>query len=274
MKARQTRKARRTGRKSVFGFVALAALVATTAALTQAARPPADEGDVAGVRDLLQKWVDTRRQISKEKQEWALGRELVQSRLELVEGEIGVVRAKIADVESGITDLERKRAEAEAKKAALQGTSDELAATVVALEHRTLALLEQLPEPLREKLRPISQSLPTDPDTADKGKLGERYLSVVGVLNEVNKFNREIRAESEIRALPNGASVEVTTVYIGIAQAYYASANGSAAGYGVPKAKGWEWIPADEHAAEITRAIAILSKGADADFVNLPIRVQ
>ncbi len=271
MKARQTRKARRTGRKSVFGFVAL---VATTAAWTQAARPPADEGDVAGVRDLLQKWVDTRRQISKEKQEWALGRELVQSRLELVEGEIDAVRAKIGEVESGIAELERKRADAEAKRAALQGTSDELASTVVALERRTLALLEQLPEPLREKLRPISQSLPTDPDTADKGKLGERYLSVVGVLNEVNKFNREIRAESEIRALPSGASIEVTTVYIGIAQAYYASANGGAAGYGVPKAKGWEWIPADEHAAEISRAIAILSKGADADFVNLPIRVQ
>jgi hypothetical protein len=268
MKARSDRKARRT---AAFGFVALAASVA---ALVAAAKPPTDGGDVAGARDLLQKWVDTRRQISKEKQEWALGRELLQSRLDLVEGEIRTVRAKIADVETGIAELERKRSDAEASKATLQGASDELATTVVALERRTLALLEQLPEPLRQKLRPISQSLPTDPEAADKGKLGERFLTVVGLLNEVNKFNREIRVESELRSLPSGATLEVTTVYVGIAQAYYASANGDAAGFGVPKAQGWEWIPADEHAAQIGRAIAILTKGADADFVNLPIRVQ
>jgi len=252
----------------------LAIAAAALCFLTPAATPPNEGGDIDGARDLLQQWVDTSRQISKEKKDWALGKETLTSRIDLVRGEIEALRAKIADVEAGIADAETKRAELDAEKTQLVTVSDALAATITGFELRTKALLERLPEPLREKLRAISQSLPTKPEEADKGKLGERFLTVVGILNEVNKFNREIRAESEIRKLPDGSTVEVTTIYVGVGQAYYASANGKVAGYGAATATGWEWTAANDSAADIARAISILQKGADAAFVNLPIRVQ
>lgn len=267
-----------TGRIRAASFAALA--LAAACLLAPAAKPPTQAGDVDGARDLLQRWVETRRQISKEKQEWALGRELLDSRVELVSSEIAAVRAKIAEVEASIAEAEGKRAELEGKRASLQATANELAASVASLEARTRELLRRAPDALREKLRPISQSLPSDPALADKGKLGERFLTVVGILNELNKFNREVRAESEIRTLPGGATIEVTTVYVGLGQAYYSSGDGKTAGYGWPSSvgaagpEGWQWRSADEHAAEIARGIAILTKGADADFVNLPVQVQ
>ncbi len=261
----------------------LAAGAALTGALacllSPAARPPTQGGDlkgadIQGARDVLQQWVETRRQLSKEKQEWTLGRELLLSRIELIEGEIQSVRTKVEQVQASITESESKRTELEATRGTLQATADELAQSIAALEGRTRALLARLPDPLREKLRPISQSLPTDSAAADKGKLGERFLTVVGVLNEVNKFNREIRAESEIRTLPSGATLEVTTVYLGLGQAYYASADGSEVGFGMPGPEGWTWSSANEHAAEIVRGLAILTRGADAEFVNVPLQIQ
>lgn len=259
----------------------LAALaLAAVCLLAPAAKPPTESGDVDGARELLQRWVETRRQISKEKQEWALGRELLDSRIELVSSEIAAVKAKTAEVEASIAEAEGKRSELEAKRTSLMGTSTELASSVASLEARTRELLRRAPDPLREKLRPISQSLPSDPALAEKGKLGERFLTVVGILNELNKFNREVRAESELRTLPSGATIEVTTVYVGLGQAYYSSGDGKTAGYGWPSSDGaaapdgWQWRAADEHAAQIARGIAILTKGADAEFVNLPIQVQ
>ena len=257
--------------------------VATACLLSPAARPPSRGGDLQGgdlrggdiqaARDVLQQWVETRRQLSKEKQEWTLGRELLLSRIELVEGEINSVRTKIDEVQASIAESERKRTELEASRATLQTTSDDLALSIATLEERTRGLIARLPDPLREKLRPISQSLPADAATAEKGKLGERFLTVVGILNEVNKFNREVRAESEIRTLSNGSTIEVTTVYLGLGQAYYASADGKEVGFGVPAAQGWTWTAANEHAAEIVRGMAILTKGADAEFVNVPLQI-
>lgn len=263
------------------GRLAAGVALAVSAAclLSPAARPPSQGGDlkggdIQGARDVLQQWVETRRQLSKEKQEWALGRELLLSRVALVEGEIGAVRVKIEEVQASIAESERKRTELEATRATLQTTADDLAQSIAGLEERTRVLLARLPDPLREKLRPISQSLPADAAAADKGKLGERFLTVVGVLNEVNKFNREVRAESEIRTLSSGSTIEVTTVYLGLGQAYYASADGKEVGFGVPSAQGWSWTPANEHAAEISRGLAILTKGADAEFVNVPLQIQ
>ncbi len=262
-------------------LAASVALAGVTAGLllSPAARPPSHGGDlkggdIQGTRDVLQQWVETRRQLSKEKQEWTLGRELLLSRIELLEGEINSARGKIDEVQASIGESERKRTELEATRASLQATADDLAQSIAALEARTRALLARLPDPLREKLRPISQSLPADAELADRAKLGERFLTVVGVLNEVNKFNRDVRTASEIRTLSNGSTIEVTTVYIGLGQAYYASADGKEVGFGVPAEEGWKWSGANEHAAEIVRGLAILTRGADAEFVNVPIQIQ
>jgi hypothetical protein len=98
---------------------------------------------------------------------------------------------------------------------------------------------------------------------------------VIGILNEVNKFNRsEITVTSEVRKLAGGSSAEVTALYIGLGQAFYTGSNGTVAGVGHPSEDGWIWEPANDAAAEIAEAIAVLKNEKVASFIPLPVKVQ
>jgi hypothetical protein len=104
--------------------------------------------------------------------------------------------------------------------------------------------------------------------------LGERFVNVLGVLNEVSKFNGDITVRSELRPLPDGSSAEVQLLYVGLGQAYYATSDGGSAGVGRPGAEGWIWESADEHAPGIAEAIAILKNEQVPAYVPLPVRIQ
>jgi chromosome segregation ATPase len=232
-----------------------------------------DEGRVDGARATLEKWVETRRVISQERRDWELGREVLDDRIDLVTREIESFRGKISEAETSIGDADRQLAELVAERDRLKLASASLAEDVVGLEARTKELLKQLPDPIRERIRPLSQRIP---DAAEDNRLSlsERYQNIVGILNAVNKFNREITVTSEVRTLGDGASAEVSALYIGIGQGFYASANGTSAGIGMPGPEGWAWRPANEYAADISRAIAILNNEQPAEFVRLPIRIE
>ena len=232
-----------------------------------------DGNDVGKTRVLLEKWVETRRIISKEKQEFELGREMLTERIELVEREIDSMGEKISEAEKSITEADKKRGELIEENEKLKQASSSLKETVVEQEAGTRKLLKRLPDPIRERVKPLSQRFPENPDET-KLSLGERFQNIVGVLNEVNKFHREITVTSEVRELPDGTSAEVTVFYVGIGYAYYANGNGDVAGIGTTSTDKWVWKPANDDAPRITEAIAILKNEAPAAFVQLPIEIQ
>lgn len=232
-----------------------------------------DEVDIDGVRATLEKWVEVRRVLSKEKRDWALGREILDERIGVVSREIEGLRGKIGEVQGSIAQADKKRADLERENERLKAASSVLDGQVAALEARTRELLPRLPEPICERVKPLSQRLPSD-GVETNLSLAQRFENVVGILNEVTKFNREIALTSEVRTLGDGARAEVTALYVGIGQAYYASANGLAAGVGRAEGEAWTWTPANDAAAEIARAIAILKNEQVADFVRLPVRID
>ncbi|MGQ0552974.1 MAG: DUF3450 family protein [Planctomycetota bacterium] len=234
-----------------------------------------DEGRAAvdGARAALEKWVETRRIVSAERRDWALGREILSDRIALVRREIDSLRGSISEAEQSIAEADRKRAELVADNERLQQAGQSLRGTVVTLEASTRSLLQRLPDPIRERVKPLSQRLP-DEGAESKLSLGERFQNVVGILNEVNKFQREITVTSEVRTLPSGAQAEVTALYVGIGQAYYVSGDGRSAGVGRASAEGWIWSEANAAAAEIAAAIAIHKNEQVADFVQLPFQLD
>jgi hypothetical protein len=260
-----------SARRSPFG----ALLLAVTVCVLSAGAEPADEGTgaVDDTRAVLEQWVETRRLISRERRDWALKREMLAERIELVQREIASLRAKISDAEESIAEADRKRADLIEQNAKLKDTSTALRGTVVTLEAQTAALLGRLPDPIRQHVKPLSQRLPDRPEESTLS-LAERFQNVVGILNEVNKFNSEITVTTEVRPLPDGTSAEVTALYVGIGQAYYVSASGHAAGFGTASGDEWVWTPAFQEAADIARAIAILENEEVAEFVHLPVDIQ
>ncbi len=229
--------------------------------------------DVESIRATLEKWVDTRRVISQEQRDWATGREMLNERIALVKREIESARGRVKEAQATITEADTKRAELVEENEKLKLQSVELAKTVIALEQRTKELIRKLPDPIKDRVKPLSQRLPED-SAGSKLSLSVRFQNVVGILNEVNKFNREISVTSEVRALPDGTSAEVTALYVGISQGYYVSGNGKIAGIGQATDEGWVWKPANEAAPQIARAIAILKNESVAAFVMLPVEIK
>jgi len=250
------------------------AAAASVGLLCSSAVLPGQSGtDVDGARASLEKWVDTRRVISLEQRDWALGREILTSRADVLQREIDSLAAKSADLEKSIAEADRKRAELVADNDRMKQASGALAATVAGLESRTRQLLVRLPDPIRERVKPLSQRIP-DGQGETKLSLSERFQNVVGILNEVDKFTGDITLTSEVRTLGGGTSAEVAAIYLGVGQGYYASSNGLHAGIGTAGPEGWTWTPANDAAPRIARVIAILKNEQVADFVPLPMRIQ
>lgn len=232
---------------------------------------PADNIDTT--RTLIEQWVETQRAISKEKKDWTLGKEMLNERISVVEDEITSLREKIAQTQASISEADKKRAELVQENDKLKTASTTLVDIVTSLESGIQALDRRLPDPIKALIKPLSQRLPKDPNET-KLSLSQRFQNVIGILDAVNKFNREITVNSEVRTLSDGTAVEVTALYIGLGQAYYTGRNGTVAGVGRPGANGWQWESADDAADQVTAAIDILKNEKVADFVLLPVKIE
>lgn len=255
-------------------IIGTALLCLAGAAAVGAAPAPQQEDAIGDTRAALEKWVETKRLISDERRKFELGRELLTDRIDLARRRVESLREKISGARESIAAADKKRGELLERNEGLKADSLALTEAVGALEARTAALASKFPEPLRERIRPISQRLPETPKET-KLSLSERFLNIVGILNAANKFNREITQTSEVRRLGDGTTVEVSVLYLGLGQAFYASPSGDQAGVGRPGPEGeWEWIERNDAAAEIALAIKIQAGEEPAAFVQLPTRID
>ncbi|MGE4286312.1 MAG: DUF3450 family protein [Phycisphaerae bacterium] len=240
------------------------------------AAPTAAQEDITNVEQVrvsIEKWIETKGLISKEKRDFELKSEVLNQRIDLVKQEIEALQEKIKGAEKSIVEADKKREELVKENDELKKAATSLQDVLSGLEKGVLSLIKRLPEPIVQRVKPLSQRIPENVEET-KLSVSERFQNVVGILNEVEKFNREITVTSEVRVLPDGKSVEVTAVYLGIGQAFYASANGAIAGVGTASDKGWVWRPDNLSAPEISDAIAILKNEKVAAFVQLPTEIK
>ncbi|MEY3023056.1 MAG: hypothetical protein RIS86_2254 [Planctomycetota bacterium] len=267
-----------TNRHDFIATIARGSGIATIlAAIPLAAGAAQDDRDVASeieaTRDALGRWVETRKVISEERRDWALGREILEDRIALLSRELETLQGRVKDAESSVTEADRKRDELVAQNDALKASSARLSEIAAGLEARTKALVARLPDPIRERIAPLFQRLPEDGAKTELA-LSTRFQNVVGILNEINKFNRDIVLASEVRRLPDGTTAEVTAMYLGIGQGYYVGGGGKLAGIGAVGPEGWTWTPANESAEAIGLAISIMKNESPAAFVPLPVKLD
>jgi hypothetical protein len=239
----------------------------------RAAEPPA-EATPEAARSAVVKWVETQQVIAREKRDWEQAKDLLEQRIALLEQEAGGLEAKAVRAREEQADTQRKRAEMIAEDRAFAAAASGVAGSIDDLEAKTRRLLGYLPDPIRERIRPLSQRLPDGPAAAGRLSLGQRYQNVIGILNEVNKFNNDVTVTREMRSLPDGTIAEVQALYLGLGAAYYVGTGGTSAGVGRPTAEGWQWTAANDLAPQIARAIAILSNEQAPAYVPLPVEIQ
>lgn len=223
-------------------------------------------------KELISKWVETKKLISLESEEWKIEQEVLKDRIDLISSERNSLREKINETESLINQSDTKRTDLGKDNESLKKASTLLSEKINILENKLLILLPTLPQHIQEKIKPLSQRIPLN--KKNELTLSERYQNVVGIVNELNKGASEISVISEVRSLPDGESAEVQTLYLGYAHAFYCTTKGDIAGIGYPSQDGWVWKPKNEIAQEIADSIAIFKNEMVAEYITLPINMD
>lgn len=256
--------------KSILSKLRLFMAPALLAAGPLHAEPP---GSVEKSDEAMAAWLETSLLLSREKADWKALRATLEDRIALMESELAGLRQRTETArEEGARTAEEINT-LEQEKDSLLRVSNQLAQDVAALEASLRAFLVKAPGPIRERVRPLSQRLPADSANAT-ASTSERFQNVVGILNEMGKFGREISLASEIRDAGDGVQVEVTTMYLGFGQAYYVNPERGIAGVGRPGTDGWVWNMQPDIAAAVQQAIAIYRNELPAAYVRLPLEVR
>lgn len=239
-----------------------------------AAWPDARAADrLSETREMLGKWVETRQLISQTRTDWQTDKETLDQTVRLFERELATISGERAKVSTNSAQVDLERAQTLAEQQEITAALDAVKTLAPKLEEKVLALSAAFPPPLLDKISPLLKRIPSG-GAETRASVLERMQNIVGIVNEVDKFNAAVTVASEIQKNPAGAEVQVETLYLGLGQAYFVDKSGEYAGVGVPTAQGWQWTTRKELAGPIQNALAIYRNAAPAVFVSLPARIQ
>jgi hypothetical protein len=229
-------------------------------------------------RELLGKYYETQRLLAKEKADWKLGKEIMTTRIAMIEAQIEEMKAKTKEEQGKVTESDKKRDELRKEDAELEKTAEIQEEGITKLEARVHKLWPLLPDYVKTNVGGQYDRLPKPGSKKEdiKSSLSERYLNVLIVLTEVNKFHTNVTILNERRKLADGSEMEVETIYFGLAAAYFAAGEGDTAvgGKGLPGPKGWEWEEDPSMAPAIQSIISMNQGGELAEFINIPVTVR
>lgn len=230
------------------------------------------ESSYVETRSTLEKWVETRQLISRTRADWLNSKEMLQQNAQLFERELQAVREQSAKLTTNNSQIDKERREAESAKQAAEESLGRARLFASEFETQVRALVPSFPAPLQEALKPLLLRIPTDANT--KMTSAERMQVLVGILNEVDKFNSAISVFNEKQRNAKGEEMAVETVYVGLGAAYFANEAGDFAGLGSPGANGWEWQMRNDLGPSVREVIRIYRNEHPAQFVSLPAVIR
>lgn len=251
-----------------------AALLVMLVALGQGVAGAEDRSaELDSLRQTIDRYHETVRLISEEKQDWELSKRLLEDRISLVEREIEGLEQSIASTREKLAQVKDESQELEAENEALKSFVGRVTAEISGMEGRVLGLLDRLPAPFQEEVKAVSQQIPEPGEEVKKNLvLGDRYRNVLFVLKTLLEKHSEVTVRREVHEVSDGRSVMVSSMYVGLSQGYFVNEDGTLGGIGSAGPDAWRWTMADASAADIARAVSIRQGEKIADYVALPVR--
>ena len=231
--------------------------------------------EIAITQKKIDKWIETRQIISEERASWLGEKAMLETSEGILNDELAALRhaVELLSENSTMADVERESLQAEREE--IESSNEMLAVKVRILELAVQELSARFPSPLLVKVTPLLQNIPEDVSRTKKA-LGQRLLTVLGILSQADKFNGTLTLQTNARDVSGtGVQERVTTLYWGLAFAVYVDDAGKFAGMGLPGPQGWEWSTRNESASDVRRFIATYSGESDQlDFVNIPVEIR
>ena len=224
-------------------------------------------------RSTIDQWVETRQIISKESSQWEIEKGLLEKTYALLTSEVERLNLELKDLKESASASDEERSALAAEKESLRAASKVIATSISSLETSLKEIIPTLPTPLIEKIRPLIRRLPDDPKKTNLS-LGQRVQNIVGILSQADKFNSTITLTSEARGFEEGKTIQVTTLYMGLASAYYVDKSGKYAGVGVPTTDGWEWPIIKGVGPQIKQLVEIYEGAGEIQFIQVPAQIK
>lgn len=244
---------------------------AAWAAAAGADAPPA--AGLAETRALIEQWVQARQLAGRTAAEWDTEKETLQQTKILFERELTAVAEQMSRVSTNSTQADAERLKAEAEITQATNALARLTSVVTGIETKIRAVTPLLPPLLLDTVEPFLNRIPTNA-VVTKASAAERLQTVVGILNEIDKFNAAVTLANERQPDADGRLVSVDTLYFGLGAAYYVDAEGKLAGFGQPGPEGWKWTAAPEIGPAVQDAQAMYRNNKQAAFVGLPATLR
>lgn len=233
----------------------------------------AQQSPIAQTRNTLEEWVQVEKTISAEREDWIAEKSTTEDLIGLLRSEIATLKAKQAEAEALTTRAEERRRELIAQREAARAATDVMLERVSLYEDSIRKLLPRLPLPLMNRIESLANRIPKAGASTELG-IGRRMQTVIGILSEIDKFNQEVTLVTEVQALPDGRSVEVESVYLGLGGGYFTDPTGKYAGQLLPDEDGWVAVVEPEHAAAIRQIILQYNGLEPADYITLPAQLR
>jgi len=228
---------------------------------------------VKQTQSLLQEWIQTEKQISADRSEWAVERAVIEDTVDFMSEEIERLEGVIAEAAESASAGERKRTALEAEEAKLTAVTTALEETIGTYESQILALSKTWPKTFLASIRRPLDRIPEE-EEASKAAPTMRLQNVISILLAFDKFNSVVTKDLEVHEI-EGTSREVTTLYYGMAFAYFVDGSGTYAGYGhpAPSGEGWEWTADPALAPAVSDLVGVFEQTQEAAFVAVPAKI-
>jgi len=196
--------------------------------------------DLSETRTALQEWVNLRKQISEEATNWRVDKELLADTIKVLHTEMGLLEDRILAAEENTTVADQQREDLTLENDKLKEASRAVENAMPAMEKTVRELVAWFPPALNERIGQLVKRMPSaDRARTSRAALGGRVQNIVGILQEIEKFNRQITITTELTTLESGQMAQVKTMYIGLGQGFFVDENAKFAGVVRPTAEGW-----------------------------------
>jgi hypothetical protein len=228
------------------------------------------------LRTSVREWVETKRKIQQEENEWARDQEVLQNYKEGLENEIADLKQQIADAKTRKAGADQDSLNQSTQRDRYVAAKDELSAIVRKLEEDLASKLPLFPEPLLDepKVAQAVEDLQRDlklPLEKRNDGVSKRLLNVINLITDVEKFQQTVVLRPELKKTQDGQEYNMQVLYFGLACAYAVNQDGTFALVGRPSSEGWIFEEKKNLAEDIRRLIAATTGDQEATFVNLPL---
>jgi hypothetical protein len=218
---------------------------------------------------LVQRWLDTERQISELTIRGIEQKSSMEQTLQLLNAEYQQLNKKQMNRQINSGELAEKRTQLIAEQSELEKQQKSLTTALKTINQQLGSLQVQLPPPLLTSWQAAGDLHNTSLEVT------ERLQIALDALTLLIDFQNRISIHEMAIVHPNGKQVWVTQLYLGAGQAWFVSNDLSYAGFGYPSTLGWQWEFDDNiNAEQIAKGIAIHKKSRSVDWIKLPISIS